>query len=253
VGFQILLARFESRNLKYLNMSSTGLPGGNLSRLHYLDLSHNFLRVNGNIQWLSQLVSLRHLHDVKEWIQPLGKLPSLEVLGLAGNDLTHIPKSFPSVNLTSHKILKLSWQDFNSTIPDWIGSLHYLTHLNLENSHFVGPYPDALGNLTSLRELVLDSNPLHAKLNTLCLSDTRIDDVLPDWLWNFTSLYYLDLSSNKIEGNLSGSLKNMASLQYMYINDNEIEGNFSSSFPDTLYEIDASNNIQHISTIARCV
>lgn len=69
----------------------------------------------------------------------------------------------------------------DNQIPEFIGSLTQLQHLNLAENNFVGEIPHQFGNLTKLRFLDLGSNVL--------------DVINLDWLHNLRMLSYLDMSS----------------------------------------------------------
>lgn len=78
--------------------------------------------------------------------------------------------------------LDLSFIDFDHIpIPEFIGSLSNLKHLNLSNANFKGAVPDHLGNLSSLQSLDLSGNSLYLKANNL------------HWLSGLSSLEVLDL------------------------------------------------------------
>ncbi|KAM7489845.1 hypothetical protein LguiB_027329 [Lonicera macranthoides] len=93
-------------------------------------------------------------------------------------------KFSPSLLELNHlKYLDLSYNDFQSSpIPEFIGSLSKLQHLNLSQSNFVGRVPHQLGNLTNLRSLDLGFNYFLTIENLEWLSDLRL-------------LRHLDLSS----------------------------------------------------------
>ncbi|OVA14071.1 Leucine-rich repeat [Macleaya cordata] len=79
--------------------------------------------------------------------------------------------------------LDLSLNDFNISIPPFLGSLHKLRFLDLAgDGNFVGMIPSQLGNLSSLRHLDMFGSEL---LNAG-------DDL--EWLSHLSSLEYLDLS-----------------------------------------------------------
>lgn len=246
-------------NLQYLDLSSSGFEGvipyqfGNLSRLQYLNLGDPYSRnyrgfesklSTGDVKWLSYLFSLKHLDlsgvDVSEasdWVRVLENLPSLLELRLSRCGLKPLI-SINAANFTPLLLLDLSYNDFNSLVPNWIYSLGNLVHLNLSHCGFHDQLPVGLLNLTKLEYLNLSSNNFNSTfprwfsglghLKVLGVADNVIEGSIPSTLGNLTNLVTLDLSGNRLEGMEQESLSNLCNLEGLYLYGNR----FSGSFPD---------------------
>ncbi|KAJ4701056.1 Leucine-rich repeat receptor protein kinase [Melia azedarach] len=189
-------------NLEYLNLSFCGFGGlippqlGNLSNLQYLDLNQES-NVNGlyveNLNWLSGLSLLEHLDltsvnlaKASSWLLDINTLPHLLVLKLSNCDLSHFPLP-PIANFSSLAILDLSHNNFDEYfIPAWIFGLGDLIFLDLSFNYFNSPIPEGLQNLTSLRHLDLSWNYFNSSV--------------PNWFYRFSHLEYLSLSCNSLSG-----------------------------------------------------
>ncbi|KAH7537728.1 hypothetical protein FEM48_Zijuj03G0123700 [Ziziphus jujuba var. spinosa] len=94
--------------------------------------------------WLFSLTNLESLHLQNNYLK--GPIPS----GLT--------------NLTHLKILDMSLNPFNSTIPPWMCGFKRLEYLDLFFTHLKGSIPSAIGNLSSINTLRLSRNQLEGKL-----------------------------------------------------------------------------------------
>ncbi|WVZ07111.1 hypothetical protein V8G54_020457, partial [Vigna mungo] len=100
------------------------------SNLRYLDLYYNYNISMDNLDWLSQLSSLRYLNlgytylrNANKWLQLFSMLPSLSDLRLSYCRLTNISPFLKNGSLTSIVTLDLSLNNFNSELPHWLFNL----------------------------------------------------------------------------------------------------------------------------------
>uniref|UniRef100_A0A5B7AVY1 Putative receptor-like protein 12 n=1 Tax=Davidia involucrata TaxID=16924 RepID=A0A5B7AVY1_DAVIN len=261
--------------LMYLNLSGASFgrtipPNlGNLSSLRYLDLNSFFGESNENdLKWLPRLSSLKYLNlgnvDLHKaasyWLQTVNMLPSLLELHLPQCQLSQIPLSLRSVNLTSLSVLDLSNNGFNSTIPHWLFNLSSLSHLDLNSNNLYGGLPNTFEKLTSLQELDLSQNSyiggkLSKSLGNLCnlqmlkLSVNIITDEITEFINGLSgctnsSLETLDLGYNKFTGNLPDSLGYLKNLRNLRLWHNSFSGSIPKSIGNlsTLEELYLSYN-----------
>ncbi|KAF3950489.1 hypothetical protein CMV_023764 [Castanea mollissima] len=142
---------------------------GNLSSLTHLDLGGNYKLSTKNLDWVSSLSSLEYLYmgGVKinptkaDWLHAINMLPSLRELSLYSCELKHLPSSLTFLNLTSLRVLDLSYNPFNTSIdlsynpfntsiPQWLFNLTSLTSLDLTFSNQSGKIPDSFGKTWKL-------------------------------------------------------------------------------------------------------
>ncbi|XP_039133978.1 receptor-like protein EIX1 isoform X2 [Dioscorea cayenensis subsp. rotundata] len=271
-------------NLEYLNLSSAGFSGviphealGNLSNLHVLDINYyisedSFLSTD-NLHWLSGMTRLQHLDltnvdlsMVSDWLHHINMLPSVLVLKLSNAYLQaggmHDATLLHHLNFTSLRVLDLSDNSLNTTLPDWLFQLRGLIHLDLSYCDLYGNLPVSIGNLSKLRTLLLDTNHfgvipeslgnltelvsfglsanmitklpdsigrLH-KLEKFVLSGNQLKGRISQGIWELTNLQLLDLSLNMLEGEIPEAFGNLKLLQYFDADGNKLSG----KLPETI-------------------
>ncbi|WVZ15263.1 hypothetical protein V8G54_012829 [Vigna mungo] len=107
--------------------------------------------------------------------------------------------------------LKLSFNSFRGTIPEFLGSLTNLRYLDLSSCRFSGQIPIQISSLSHLKYLNLSRN-------------YYLNGSIPRELGNLSRLQYLDLSGNSFEGSVPSQIGNLYRLQYLDLRYNYFEG-----------------------------
>ncbi|RZR96056.1 hypothetical protein BHM03_00024996 [Ensete ventricosum] len=246
-----------------------------------IDLSFNSFRgpmqvEAGNWSSLAQ-VSLINCSLTGRIPAAIGSLTRLTELHLSGNLLSGpIPAEIG--NLTSLTSLDLGHNSLSGSVPPEIGKLSNLTYLDLSLNSLKGTMSELhFANLAKLDTLYLYRNSLDIAIGhdwnppfqlevigldscklgpsfpgwlrsqesmaDLNLSNTSIEDTLPDWFWNSSSSTFMiiNLSHNKISGTLPASLENLTSLMFLNLSSNLFQGPVPLS-PPFLQALDLSSN-----------
>ncbi|XP_019449223.1 PREDICTED: probable leucine-rich repeat receptor-like serine/threonine-protein kinase At3g14840 [Lupinus angustifolius] len=97
----------------------------------------------------------------------------------------------------------------NGTIPRQWGTLN-LVNISLLGNRVTGPIPKELGNITTLKSLVLECNQLYGNL--------------PPELGNLTQIERLLLTSNNFTGEIPATFAKLTTLKHVRVGDNQFSG-----------------------------
>ncbi|CAM0947868.1 unnamed protein product [Alopecurus aequalis] len=234
-------------NLRYLDLSASLFIGrippqlGNLSNLRYLNLGFSSLWTDDDsfynrtystdITWLTRLTSLEHLDmsvvnlgTIVHWLPVVNMLPTLKTLRLSACQLRTNPNSLELSNLTALEVLDLSINDFHQrSTPNWFWDLTRLQFLDISSCGFYGPFPDEIGNMTSMVQLYLSNNSLV--------------DMIPSDMKNLCDLKIFFSYGNNINGSITELFHRLPNcsrnkLQVLHL----WNSNLTGSLPATLVE-----------------
>ncbi|XP_072972687.1 receptor-like protein EIX1 [Typha angustifolia] len=213
-------------HLKSINIISLDLKFNNLEgplpplpgRLHFLDLSNNF--ISG----------------------PLPKLlPTTIWYLLLSNNL--ISGSIPSsiCELASPEALDLSGNNLSGELPQCWQQVSWLQIIDFSNNNITGEIPPSIGSLTSLLSLDLSNNNFYGELPSelqycknlvlLDLSNNNFLGNIPIWIGEkLLNLRYLQLRSNMFDGNIPPQLAQLTALQVLDLSSNKLLGSIPHSF-----------------------
>ncbi|KAL8233846.1 hypothetical protein R6Q59_019946 [Mikania micrantha] len=252
------------QNLRYLNLSNSNFSGvippqlGNLSKLHVLCLGKfqqdapSFEPTSMvNMHWLPSLRLLHHLDlsgvDLSEandhWLHVINNLHSLVELHLSACSLTKTRLYVHQLNLTSLSLLDLSYNFFETPVPEWLFSITSLVSLDISWSFYgniISSSIHSFRNLTSLKFLHVGANDFmnssvvlkelsDSNLITLDISYCGISSSHLNSLYNLTNLLSLDLSINQLTHRIPKSLGNHCNLRMVDLSYNKI-GNISLAY-----------------------
>ncbi|XP_051126052.1 receptor kinase-like protein Xa21 [Andrographis paniculata] len=223
-------------NLEQLFLAGNHLDGvipnsfSNFSHLKILDISYNDF--TGSIP------------------DTLGYVKSLEMLGLAANNLRSESASpelkfFTSLmSSTSLTFLELNNNPLNGIFPTFSGNLSSsLKHFRASGCSIKGFIPNEIGNLSGLVRLNLQGNDLTgtipsefsklSNLQELDLGNNSLTGFIPNDICKLKRLGRLELGQNRLTASLPECLGNVSSLRYIDLNSN----NLSSTIPTSIWSL----------------
>ncbi|PVH48306.1 hypothetical protein PAHAL_4G304600 [Panicum hallii] len=253
-------------SLRFLSLADNKLKGGipgsasSFCNLVHIDLSGNLL--SGNIT------------EIVKGLLPC--MNRLQILKLANNKLKGYLSGWLE-QMASLRILDLSKNSLSGDVPASMGKLSNLTHLDISFNSFGGKLSEVhFVNLSRLDTLILSSNSfkiamkegwvppfqlrelgMHAclvgpqfptwlqsqsRIEMIDLGCAGISDVLPGWIWNFSSsVTSLNISTNNITGMLPASLEQLKMLTSLNLRYNRLEGSIPD-LPTSVQLLDLSYN-----------
>ncbi|KAM3707011.1 hypothetical protein ACJW31_03G192600 [Castanea mollissima] len=179
---------------------------------------------------------------------------NLSGFGLKGSLYNLNFSSFPNLHT-----LCLLQNSLYGTIPDSIGDLSKLTHLDfslnnlsgllkhlwtlqLLNNSLTGPIPTTIGNLTKLTTLHLSYNELSAALSALFLNGNQLSGSIPSTIGSLpmlanlilntnklsAALSTLSLTGNQLSGSIPSTIGNLSMLTYLDLRMNKLSAALST-------------------------
>lgn len=167
----------------------------NMSSLRYIDISSStYVEGGGFPQNLQGLCNLQSLFF--SWMNITGELSMFKGItnGCSKNTIQN---------------LDLGGNQFQGTLPDWLGELLNLRTLDLHENRIIGSIPDSVGSLKSLQFLYMAGN--------------NLSGTIPNNFGNLMNLTYFDISINSLEGTITElHFANLKSLKYLDISLNKL-------------------------------
>ncbi|XP_037455346.1 receptor-like protein EIX1 [Triticum dicoccoides] len=200
----------------------------------------------------------------------------LQDLFVLESNLTGSLPSRPVQRLSNLSQLYLAENSLTGHVPLWIGKLRKLTSLVLFSNNLDGVIHEGhLSRLEMLEELVLSDNSIaiavsptwvppfslttvnlrscqlgpkfptwlrwQTQVTSLDISNTSINDIIPDWFWTTaSSVYFLNIQNNQITGFLPSTMEFLRARQ-MDFSSNQL-GGLIPKLPINIKGLDLSQN-----------
>ena len=172
-----------------------------------------------------------------------GFLGNLENLKLADFQLDgSIPTSIGSMQYLTY--LDLTGNYLTGTIPN-IGTMSGLVYLHIRANSLTGTIPTMMGSLRGLKEIYLDRNSLRGAIpwefrnlqsvQDLILYDNRLSGNIPDIFLDFKDLRALYLGTNNLQGRIPRSIGKGNPLLYsLSLSSNSLTGTIPVTLTDAI-------------------
>ncbi|KAF0890505.1 hypothetical protein E2562_002862 [Oryza meyeriana var. granulata] len=234
------------RGLEVLDLGGNRLSGvlhpalfGNLTGLHFLDLSKNQFLESELPPELGEMGGLRWLFLQGSGFtgaipETLLQLEQLEVLDLSMNSLTGaLPPAF------GHKFRKLlsldlSQNDFSGPFPKEIDKCVMLQRFQVQGNGFTGELPAGLWSLPDLRMIRAENNRFSGRLPELSTEASRLEQVqvdnnsfsgeIPHSIGLVRTMYRFSASLNQLNGSLPDSLCDSPAMSIINVSLNSLSG-----------------------------
>ena len=237
-----------STKLRSLALSDNLLTGSinevfdsNLS-LEMLYLQDNDLTGQFNPVLMARLKNLKLLDCSNNQIS--GQLEShwysVEVLNAHNNLLTgNLPEVVDDIRI---RYLSVYSNQMSGQIPDSVGDLLNLYHLDISKNGFTGSIPTTMSNLANLQYVFLGDNMYDSQdfpyfgnsplLQELSMRNCNITDRIPHYFGNWLdNLVLLDLSDNSLSGDIVHNLGLTKSpLRFLLLGSNNLTGTVPLDF-----------------------
>ncbi|XP_034891251.2 uncharacterized protein [Populus alba] len=253
--------------LESISLSSRGQGAGAFPKFLYhqfslesLDLTH--IQIKGEFpNWLIE--NNTYLHDLSlencslsgPFLLPKNSYVNLSFLSISMNYFQGQIPSEIGARLPGLKVLYMSDNDFNGSIPFSLGNISSLQVLDLSNNSLQGQIPLEIGAcLLGLEVLFMSDNDLNgsipfslgniSSLHMLDLSNNNLQGQIPGWIWNMSPLEFLDLSVNNFSGRLPPRFDASSNLRYVYLSRNKLQGPITMAFYNSseIFALDLSHN-----------
>ena len=168
-----------------------------------------------------------HWTDHTNWLDPPGDVVAFTEEAL---------DAWFGVTVSAGRVVGLALPSNNlrGALPEALGDLSELKELRLYGNSLEGTIPSTLGQLDSLRALMLHDNALVgaippslgnlAALKQLHLHNNGLTEHIPPGLGNLSSLKQLWLYGNSLEGTIPSSVGQLDSLRGLLLHDNALAG-----------------------------